>query len=71
MYKKDGKWPMWIANVEDGWMQKIGTSKDDLISYLIRGHSSDNYVWGHTKKELKDELIKIGKYWNFHRWEIL
>ena len=44
------KWPMWYAHI-DGYVHKVGTTKDDLIEFLMGGHTTDNYAWAHTKAE--------------------
>ena len=50
------KWPMWYAHI-DGFVHKVGNTKDDLIHFLMGGHSADNYAWGRTKAE----AIELGK----------
>ena len=41
-------WPKWYAHV-DGYVNKVGTTKDDLISWLLDGYTEENYVWGSTR----------------------
>ncbi len=57
------KWPMWYAHIE-GYVHKVGNTKDDLISWLMGGHSADNYAWGTTKAEAIQEAKSIfGNDW--------
>ncbi len=59
------KWDMWYAHV-DGYVHKVGTSKDDLISWLMGGHTTDNYAWGATKQEaIKMGISYFGYDWHF------
>ena len=48
------KWPMWVAHV-DGYVHKVGKTKDDLIGWLLDGHTMDNVVWGFTRAEAIEE----------------
>jgi len=59
------KWPMWYAHI-DGYVHKVGNTKDDLISFLMGGHSTDNYAWGRTKVE----AIELGKAIFGDEWEV-
>ena len=57
------KWPMWYAHI-DGYVHKVGNTKDDLIAWLMGGHSADNYAWGRTKAEAINEAKSIfGNDW--------
>lgn len=52
------KWDMWYAHV-DGYVHKVGTSKDDLIEWLMGGHTVDNYAWGATKMEAIRNAVEV------------
>jgi hypothetical protein len=57
---------MWVAHIS-GDVYKVGTSKDDLIAFLIDGHSSQNYAWGFTKSKAMDEARTLfGPEWKTH-----
>ncbi len=57
------KWDMWYAHI-DGYVHKVGTSKDDLIEWLMGGYSPDNYAWGATKLEaVKEGISHFGNDW--------
>tara|TARA_B100000900_G_C20591312_1_gene721721 strand:+ start:391 stop:576 length:186 start_codon:yes stop_codon:yes gene_type:complete len=49
-------WPMWVVyRYQPDEPYKIGTSKDDLIEWLMMGYNEDNYAWGHTRVEAEAE----------------
>ena len=56
---------MWYAHIE-GYVHKVGNNKDDLIGWLMGGHSADNYAWGRTKAEA---IATAKSYWS--DWELL
>lgn len=58
------KWPMWYAHI-DGYVHKVGNSKDDLISWMFGGYSADNYAWGSTKAEA---IANAKSFWS--DWEL-
>ncbi len=47
---------MWVVyRYQPDEPYKIGTSKDDLIEWLMMGYNEDNYAWGHTRVEAEAE----------------
>lgn len=57
------KWDMWYAHI-DGYVWKVGTTKDDLIEWLMGGYTTDNYAWGATKaKAIEEGKSLFGEYW--------
>ena len=51
-----GKYGMWVVyRYQPDEPYKIGTSKDDLIEWLMMGYNEDNYAWGHTRVEAEAE----------------
>jgi len=62
------KWDMWYAHI-DGRVHKVGNTKDDLIGWLLGGHTSDNYAWGATKAVAVENGIELfGEDWEVKEW---
>lgn len=50
--KKYTGWPMWVVyRYQQHKPYKVGTSKDDLIDWLMMGYNDDLYAWGYTRAD--------------------